>query len=100
MFSVALSVTEIGSKAFSHCYSLRNAVVPPNAVLADEIFLHKEFLQWQVRFLEGQSDELQRSYKKRNWTDLQQLFGSEERTVRELQHRFDRLPILKLVYYQ
>jgi hypothetical protein len=41
MFSVELSenVTEIGSKAFSHCYSLRNAVVPPNAVLADEINL-------------------------------------------------------------
>ena len=33
-------------------------------------------------------------------TDLQRLFGSEARIIWELQHRFDRLPIHKLVYYQ
>ena len=29
-----------------------------------------------------------------------ELFGSEARIIRELQHRFDRLPVHKLVYYQ
>ena len=33
-------------------------------------------------------------------TDLQRLFGSNARIIWELQHRFDRLPIHKLVYYQ
>ena len=33
--------------------------------------------------------------------DLQELFGdSNARIIRELQHRFDRLPIHKIVYYQ
>lgn len=36
-----------------------------------------------------------------NMTDLYQLFGSEEaRIIRELQHRFDILPVHRLVYYQ
>jgi hypothetical protein len=32
--------------------------------------------------------------------DLQQLFSSELEIIRELQHRFDGLPIHRLVYYQ
>jgi hypothetical protein len=34
------------------------------------------------------------------YTDLQRLFGSNERILRELQHRFNGLPIHSIVYYQ
>jgi hypothetical protein len=33
-------------------------------------------------------------------SDLQLLFGSEAEIIRELQHRFDGLPIHSLIYYQ
>jgi hypothetical protein len=48
--------------------------IPPNAILGDDIFIEM--------------------------TDLRRLFGSEARIIRELQHRFDGLPIHELVYYQ
>jgi len=80
IFSLELPeiVTEIGWGAFYYCYCLRNVAFPPNAVFGDDdIFTHLN-----------------------TNTDLQRLFGSEARIIRELQHRFDRLPIHKLVYYQ
>jgi hypothetical protein len=82
MFSLELSenMMEIKNGAFNFCYCLRNVAIPPNAIFEDYIF-------------GGENDgEIQ--------TDLLQLFGSEERAVRELQHRFDRLPIHFIVYYQ
>jgi hypothetical protein len=81
MFSLELpkNVTEIGHHALYNCYCLRNVAIPPNAVFGDDIFLDKDY------------DEM---------TDLQRLFGSKARIIWELQHRFDRLPIHKLVYYQ
>jgi hypothetical protein len=72
---------EIKDGAFNFCYCLRNVAIPPNAIF-DETFIYG-----------GENDE-------EIHTDLLQLFGSEERTVRELQHRFDRLPIHFIVYYQ
>ena len=83
IFSLELSenVTEIKGWAFSYCYCLRNVAIPPNAVFGDNIFIHA---------LNG--DDM---------TDLQRLFGnSDARIMRELQHRFDRLPIHRIVYYQ
>ena len=76
MFSLELPevITEIKGRALARCYCLRNLAIPPNAVLGDNIFIEM--------------------------TDLQRLFGSEARIIRELRHRFDRLPIHKLVYYQ
>jgi len=76
MFSLELSenITEIEKYEFYNCHCLRNVAIPPNAILGDNIFIEM--------------------------TDLQRLFGSEARIIRELQHRFDRLPIHKLVYYQ
>jgi hypothetical protein len=81
LFSLELSedVTEIGSGTFSYCYCLRNVAFPPNADIGDNVFIR-----------EG-SDTL---------TDLLQLFGSEAEIIRELQHRFDGLPIHSVVYYQ
>ena len=32
--------------------------------------------------------------------DLKQLFGSEEQIIYVLKHRFDNLPIHKMLYYQ
>ena len=73
-FEIPDNVAEIRNYAFYNCHCLRNVAIPPNAVLGDYIFIEM--------------------------TDLLRLFGSEARVIRELQHRFDRLPIHKLVYYQ
>jgi hypothetical protein len=76
MFSLELpdTVTEIGNNALGRCFCLRNVAFPPNIVFGHENFL---------------------------LGDLYQLFGnSNARIIRELQHRFDRLPIHSLVYYQ
>jgi hypothetical protein len=103
MFSLELTedMTEIGGEAFSHCYSLRNVAIPPNAALADDIFINREQQEMINQQLEGKSEELQRLIKKYCWTDLQRLFGdSEERILRELRHRFDELPVHSVVYYQ
>ena len=80
-FSLELpeTMTEIGSSAFFFCYSLRNVAIPPNAVFGDAIFTEEDY------------DVM---------TDLRRLFGSNARIIWELQHRFDGLPIHKLVYYQ
>jgi hypothetical protein len=52
---------------------------PPNAVYGHNIFIDEGVI---------------------TISDLQLLFGSNARIIWELQHRFDRLPIHKLVYYQ
>ena len=81
MFSLEIpeNMREIGNYAFYNCYCLRNIAFPPNAVFGNNIC-----------FYEG-SDTL---------TDLHLLFRSNAEIIRELQHRFDGLPIHKLVYYQ
>jgi hypothetical protein len=57
--------------------------IPPNAVIGDDrIFVDED--------MEANNDEI---------SDLLQLFGSEAAIIRELQHRFDGLPIHRLVYY-
>jgi hypothetical protein len=76
-FSLELpeTVIEIGNGALACCYCLRNVAFPPNAVIGRHII-----------------DTV---------TDLQQLFGnSNAGIIRALQHRFDGLPIHRLVYYQ
>ena len=89
MFSLELpmNVREIGNHAFSYCCCLRNVAFPLNAVIDDNIFgdIHEE---------EEEDDEMDKP------TDLYQLFGnSDARIISALQHRFDGLPIHKLVYY-
>jgi hypothetical protein len=83
MFSLELAenMREIGNYAFRHCYCLRNVAFPPNADLVDDIF-------------GGQSEP------ERYDLHLHQLFGSIAEIIRELQHRFDELPIHSIVYYQ
>jgi hypothetical protein len=83
LFSLELSeeVSEIGYEAFSYCYCIRNVAFPPDVVFGD--------------FILGGRGEFER-----NEYDLFQLFGSIAEIIRELQHRFDGLPIHKLVYYQ
>ena len=78
-FSLELpeTVIEIENYAFSNCYCLRNVAFPPNAVFDKNI-------------LNG--DDM---------TDLRRLFGnSNGRIISALQHRFDGLPIHRIVYYQ
>jgi hypothetical protein len=83
MFSLELpkDVMDIGESALGGCYCLRNVAFPPNADLAGNIFIGT-----------GIQTHL---------TDLQRLFGdSNAAIIRMLQHRFDGLPIHRLVYYQ
>jgi hypothetical protein len=80
-FSVELSesLREIRALAFCNCICLRNVAFPPDAVFSDNIFIREDVMDIHM--------------------DLQLLFGSEAEIIRELQHRFDVLPIHKLVYY-
>jgi hypothetical protein len=81
MFSLELSdnIRDIERYAFCYCYCLRNVAFPPDAVFDENIFI-----------VNGSNTT----------SDLQELFGnSEARIIHELQHRFDGLPIHKLVYY-
>jgi hypothetical protein len=83
MFSLELSenMREIRNAALRYCHCLRNVALPPNTILGDDIFITEAELQTDL-------------------TDLQRLFGnSNARIIFALQHRFDRLPIHKLVYY-
>ena len=84
MFSVELSenVTEIKQYTFGECHSLRNLAIPPNAEI-DEGALAPCC-----------------EYRGIGCTDLKQLFGSEEQIINALKHRFDNLPIHKMIYYQ
>jgi hypothetical protein len=78
LFSVELSesVTYVASFALWDCYSLRNLAISPNTSSEDDenVFLHCQ--------------------------DLQQLFDSGEQITNALKHRFDNLPIHKMLYYQ
>jgi len=90
MFSLELpeNATEIEDGAFGNCFCLRNVAFPPNAILfGDYIFIDDDtFVNERARNAN---------------TDLQRLFGdSDARIIGELQHRFDGLPIHRLIYYQ
>jgi hypothetical protein len=81
LFSVEIphNVTGINDGAFCNCYCLRNVAFRPYAVIGDNIFGGQSGIQLYA---------------------LYQLFGSEAAIIWGLQHRFDRLPIHSLVYYQ
>jgi hypothetical protein len=85
MFSLELpdNMRQIKDNALRHCFCLRNAAFPANAVFGDNIFIKEEEEELDIR------------------TDLQLLFGnSDARIIRKLQHRFDGLLIHSIVYYQ
>ena len=89
LFSLELSeiVTEIQKYAFYSCYCLRNVAFPP------DVF----FVGYQIFIEEDDDDDNEMELR----TDLQLLFGnSNAAIIRELMHRFDRLPIHSIVYYQ
>jgi hypothetical protein len=89
MFSLELpeDVTEIGWSAFEFCYCLRNVAFPPDTVFGDDIFIDED--------VDDDDNEMELR------TDLQLLFdNSNVAIMRELQHRFDGLPIHSIVYYQ
>ena len=80
LFSVELSesVTQIGWYAFKECHSLRNLAIPPNTIFEND----------------DDGDAFDDS------DDLLHVFGSEEHIMNALKHRFDNLPIHKMLYYQ
>jgi len=67
------SVTRIEEMVFGFCLVLRNMALPPDIVIEDKFDM---------------------------CTDLQQLFGSGTNITNALKHRFDNLPIHKMIYYQ
>ena len=77
MFSAELpeTITQMvaGGCVFDNCRSLRNVAVPPHAAVGVDTFME--------------------------CTDLLQLFDSSEDIVNALKHRFDNLPIHKMIYY-
>jgi hypothetical protein len=81
MFSLEIphNATEIHDYAFCNCYCLRNLAFHPYAVIGNNILGEQSAIQLY---------------------DLYQLFGSNASIIWGLQHRFDRLPIHSLVYYQ
>jgi hypothetical protein len=88
MFSLEIphDVREINDSAFVHCYCLRNVAFPPDTAFSNYDFIRpgRYFIQLGMHAT----------------SDLQLLFGSEAEIIRELQHRFDGLPIHSLIYYQ
>jgi hypothetical protein len=88
MFSLEFPehLSVVNEFALGGTFCLRNVAFPPNAVIDDSVFIDDN--------PDEDDDEINTA------TDLQLLFGSNTRAIRELMHRFDRLPIHKLVYYQ
>jgi len=104
LFSLELpeSTRQIKDDAFSRCRSLRNAAIPPNAGTGRGLFAHCADLQ-QLFGSEAQiavppNALLEDVFE--DCSDLQQLFGSEGEIIDALRHRFDGLPIHKILYYQ
>jgi len=82
MFSLELpeSIVEIGKWAVCTCSAMRNIAFP---VGADETHI-----------------TVKDSTVFEDSKELEQLFGSEREIIYALKHRFDNLPIHKMVYYQ
>ena len=68
------TITNIDLDGFNNCHSLRNISIPHDADIGVGVF-YKCF-------------------------DLQQPFRAEEQLIYSLKHRFDNLPIHKMIYYQ
>ena len=94
MFSAEIpeTVTRIEQSTFSQCHSLRNVAIPPSASVDPSSFLPF-----------GRNDE--GFFHHLFCGDLLQLFGEPSplistQIINALKHRFDNLPIHKMLYYQ
>jgi hypothetical protein len=85
IFSVEMpkTIMEIGRYAFLKCYCLRNVAFPLNAVIKDNIFIEEVD--------DDDDDEIEDETEL--CTDLLLLFGSDFEIIRNLKHRFDKLPV-------
>jgi len=81
IFSLELneSTVFIDGWAFSSCHSLRNIAFPPNAEIHENAFSNNPSEQSK---------------------DLKKVFGLTEQIINAVKHRFDNLPIHKMLYYQ
>jgi len=68
------SIAQIEETALEYCECLRNVAIPPNAWIQYDAF--------------------------NCCTDLYQLFETQAQLINALKHRFDKLPIHKMIYYQ
>ena len=95
LFTVELSesVTHLESRAFKECHSLRNLAIPSTVsveTLMYDVFRHCTDLELLFGSTEPMFRFIGNSF----------IFGSDERIINELKHRFDNLPIHKMLYYQ
>ena len=79
---ISENVEQIGGCFFTTCHKLRNVAIPQDVEIDGDIFSDL------FSMLGGEG------------TDLYKQFGSEEGIVTGLKHRFDNLPIHKMIYYQ
>jgi hypothetical protein len=86
MFSIEFSedVTNIEGAALYDSHSLRNVAFPRNAQVVVVV----------------DSEEEERKEVFEGCTDLQQQYKTDRTLVTQLKHRFDNLPIHKMIYYQ
>ena len=75
------SITDIELDGFNNCHSLRNISIPHDADIG-------------VGSVSYYADVFYKCF------DLQQPFRSEGQLIHSLKHRFDNLPIHKMIYYQ
>lgn len=113
------TVTCIGEKAFYGCKSFRKfrapilTAIPPKAVcvctgmfsveLPEDVVRVKEAafaLCTSLRNIAISSDTIIEELVFGGCTSLQQLFDTEINITNALKHRFDNLPIHKMIYYQ
>jgi len=82
LFSINIpeSVQQIEQHAFGGCYSLRNIAFPNN------VNLHQLAFEWSGLVT--------------GCKDLKQIFNTDQQLIHGLKHRFDNLPIHKMIYYQ
>lgn len=110
-----------GCEAFSRCYKLANFRMSPprnNSTIPNEIvcmcmnLFSMEIAERDVRFLNSNAFAFCNSLRNIaiphnvsniGWfyrTDLRQLFRTDNEIIDALQHRFDNLPVHKMVYYK
>jgi len=96
MFSIQLSesIDSLGTWSLA-CKSLRNVALPQNTTTESNCFGDE-----RDDYSDDEEDYSDEEEGPKSFTQLMQLFGTTEDITEALKHRFDDLPIHKMVYYQ
>ena len=104
------SVERIGEDAFLACKATNFRVPPLISTIFERTFIQSDLFSIEMpegitevrfaAFLGCRVEDVIPFPVFDRCTDLQQLFGSETNIINSLKHRFDNLPIHKMIYYQ